>query len=284
MSLLPPARTAQLFEDAPAAVECSSRDTACPDRDSYRSSGNEQELPGVLCGGRRPGSGAVVPGDQVNAVRARTSTRLRMLASVFPAVANGRENPQVASIPLFLVGSGLSSLGRWRRSPLSEVLCGDSVQRSLRCIALLVAALMLCGTPLVGTAVDTASAASAKSKQRAAAKKRARVRRQLRAAVKRNPGVVRRRSFLRKAALVNFKLPVTIRLRNPCSEETGQNPRPTVGGTPTQSALSQNCLAQGTALNQRSIPSANVTRSVARDAAGRARRRAGGGRRVQRHL
>ena len=47
--------------------------------------------------------------------------------------------------------------------------------------------------------------------------------------VKKNPGVVRRKSFLRKAALVNFKLPVTIRLRNPCTPENGREP----GGTAT---------------------------------------------------
>src|SRR4051812_47726610 len=44
------------------------------------------------------------------------------------------------------------------------------------------------------------------------------VRKQLLRDVKRNPSIVRKRSFLKRAALVNFKLPVTIRLR------TGSNP------------------------------------------------------------
>jgi hypothetical protein len=45
------------------------------------------------------------------------------------------------------------------------------------------------------------------------AKKRAQVSRQLRAAVRKNPSVVSKKWFLKKASLVNFKLPVTIRLR-----------------------------------------------------------------------
>ena len=99
---------------------------------------------------------------------------------------------------------------------------------------------------------------------------KAKVRAQLRKQVKRNPRVLRRRSFLRKAALVNFKLPVTIRLRNPCSEEAGQNPRPTIGGVAARrAALGQNCLTQGTALNQRTLPDGvGEPRSVARDPAG----------------
>lgn len=100
---------------------------------------------------------------------------------------------------------------------------------------------------------------------------KAKIRAELRKQVKKNPGAVKRRAFLRKAALVNFKLPVTIRLRNPCTNENGANPGPTVGGNPVGVALTnQNCLTQGTALNQRTIPTANVnlgpslgTRSVA---------------------
>ncbi len=87
---------------------------------------------------------------------------------------------------------------------------------------------------------------------------KAKVRAELRKQVKKNPGAVKRRSFLRRAALVNFKLPVTIRLRNPCTTENGQNPQPTVGGNPVGVALSTNCLQQGTALNQRTVPSADV--------------------------
>ncbi len=116
----------------------------------------------------------------------------------------------------------------------------------------IVVAMLLCLS--VGLA-GTAASADAK---RLTKSQRAKVRAELRKQVKRHPGIVRRTSFLRRAALVNFKLPVTIRLRNPCSEEAGQNPRPTFGGAPPQMALGQNCMTQGTALNQRSIPTASV--------------------------
>src|SRR6476659_9546345 len=46
------------------------------------------------------------------------------------------------------------------------------------------------------------------------AKQKAHVRAQLRKAVKKNPRVVTRKSFLKKAALVDFTLPVTIKLRS----------------------------------------------------------------------
>ena len=64
------------------------------------------------------------------------------------------------------------------------------------------------------------------------------IRAELRKTIKKNPGAIRHRSFLRKAALVNFNLPVTIRLRNPCTTENGANPAPTVGGNPAGVALS----------------------------------------------
>lgn len=44
--------------------------------------------------------------------------------------------------------------------------------------------------------------------------KKAQITRQLRKAVKKNPGVVGKKWFAKKASLVNFKLPVTIRLRD----------------------------------------------------------------------
>ena len=71
---------------------------------------------------------------------------------------------------------------------------------------------------------------------------------ELRKTVKKNPGAVKRRSFLRKAGLVDFKLPVTIRLRNVC--DPAQNP---TGVTSPGGVLltTENCNAQGTALNQR---------------------------------
>ena len=79
--------------------------------------------------------------------------------------------------------------------------------------------------------------------------RKAKIRAELRRLVKQNPRVLRRRSFLRRAALVNFNLPVTIRLRNPCMTDNGQNPAPGAG---------QTCATQGTALNQLSVPSARV--------------------------
>ena len=57
-----------------------------------------------------------------------------------------------------------------------------------------------------------AGPASAKT-HRMSAKQKAHIRAQLRRQVKKNPRVIQRRSFLKKASLVNFKLPVTIRLR-----------------------------------------------------------------------
>ena len=67
-------------------------------------------------------------------------------------------------------------------------------------------------------------AAPAAQRKSAAAKKAA-ARKQLRKELRRHPAALRRRSFLRRAALVNFKLPVTIRLRNACMTENGHEPR-----------------------------------------------------------
>ena len=113
---------------------------------------------------------------------------------------------------------------------------------------------VLVGAVVASFVVAPASASAAKAHKLSPAAKKS-IRAQLRKTVKKNPGVVRRKSFLRKAALVNFKLPVTIRLRNPC--DPSQNP---TGVTPTGSVLltTQNCGAQGTALNERTIPSATV--------------------------
>ncbi len=99
---------------------------------------------------------------------------------------------------------------------------------------------------LFALAVPVASAPAAKRLSHA---RKAKIRAELRKQVKRTPRVLRRRSFLRRAALVNFQLPVTIRLRNTCMTDNGQNPAPGGG---------QNCTTQGTALNQLTLPSANV--------------------------
>lgn len=50
---------------------------------------------------------------------------------------------------------------------------------------------------------------------------KAQIKRQLAKEVRRNPRVIRTRSFLRRAALVNFKLPITIRLRGECPAGAG---------------------------------------------------------------
>jgi hypothetical protein len=59
----------------------------------------------------------------------------------------------------------------------------------------------------VGVFAGPASAKKLSSKQRAA------VRTQLRKQIKKNPAVINRKSFVKRASLVNFKLPVTIALR-----------------------------------------------------------------------
>src|SRR6476469_1363291 len=56
----------------------------------------------------------------------------------------------------------------------------------------------------VGVLAGPASAKKMSAKQRAA------VRAQLRKEVKKNPGVINRKSFIKRASLVNFVLPVTI--------------------------------------------------------------------------
>jgi len=93
------------------------------------------------------------------------------------------------------------------------------------------------------------SAAPASARGQLSHARKAKIRAELRRQVKRNPRVLHRRSFLRRAALVNFDLPVTIRLRNPCMTDNGQNPAPGAG---------QTCATQGAALNQINVPSARV--------------------------
>jgi hypothetical protein len=78
------------------------------------------------------------------------------------------------------------------------------------------------------------------------AKQKAHVRAKLRKAVKKNPAVIKRKSFLRKAALVNFRLPITVRLR------TGDRP-----ATPSNEAATLNpnkaTIDLGASLGQREI-------------------------------
>ena len=120
---------------------------------------------------------------------------------------------------------------------------------SLRRHVLQVVALVTAVALVFGAFAGSASAKKLTKGQKA------KVRAELRKQVKKNPGAVKRKSFLRRAALVNFKLPVTIRLRNTC--DPAQNP--TGSATPGGPLLTtENCAAQGTALNQRTIPSATV--------------------------
>ena len=115
-------------------------------------------------------------------------------------------------------------------------------------LLLLPALLALALSAPVSPAAARGTHASAKAMSAKAAK-RAAVRRQLRRELRRTPAALRTRSFLRRAALVNFKLPVTIRLRNTCMSDNGQNPAP---------APAQTCATQGTALNQRTLPTAAI--------------------------
>src|SRR6188472_3694754 len=71
----------------------------------------------------------------------------------------------------------------------------------------------------IGLAAGPASART----HRLSAKQKAHIRAQLRKQVKKNPKVIRSRSFLKKASLVNFKLPVTIRLRDSSSAANPNN-------------------------------------------------------------
>jgi len=59
-------------------------------------------------------------------------------------------------------------------------------------------------------------------KHKMSAKQKAHVRAQLRKQIRKNPKAIQRKSFLKKAALVNFKLPVTLRLRG-ANTQTGCN-------------------------------------------------------------
>jgi hypothetical protein len=90
-----------------------------------------------------------------------------------------------------------------------------------------------------GAFAGGASAKKVSKKQKAAITK------QLRKQIKKNPRVIRSKSFLRKAGLVDFKLPVTIRLRGAC---------------PTGAGGAASCPAGdgNTALNERGQASATV--------------------------
>jgi len=73
-------------------------------------------------------------------------------------------------------------------------------------------ALVVVASLSVGLMADVAAAKPAKTHKMSAKHKRL-VRAKLRKQIRKNPAVIKRKSFLRKASLVNFKLPVTLRLR-----------------------------------------------------------------------
>ena len=92
------------------------------------------------------------------------------------------------------------------------------------------------GSLLLLLVAACAEAAPAQARPHVSKQRAAQIRRTLRAQVRHNPRVIQRRWFLRRASLVNFKLPVTLRLR-----------RPTAALEPTATA------DLGTSLGQRSI-------------------------------
>ena len=106
--------------------------------------------------------------------------------------------------------------------------------------------------------------AGAASAKKMSPRQKAKVRNELRRAVKKNPRVVKRSSFLKKARLVDFKLPVTIRVRRASN------------GDPTNVQPAE--LHQQRAGDQHGDAG---PRSVAGDAYARARRSAAGRDRVR---
>jgi hypothetical protein len=88
-----------------------------------------------------------------------------------------------------------------------------------------------------------ASPASAKM----SAKQKAHIRAKLKKQVKKNPGVVKKRSFLKKASLVNFKLPVTVRLR------TGDIPATTGINEAATNNTNSALIDLGASLGQRQV-------------------------------
>src|SRR3954469_3615578 len=85
-----------------------------------------------------------------------------------------------------------------------ELESGGSMRRIVGVVVVLCLAL-----------VGTAPVASAKSSHHKLTRHAKKVqRKQLKRAIKRNPRLIRSKSFIKKASLVNFRLPITVRLRN----------------------------------------------------------------------
>jgi hypothetical protein len=76
------------------------------------------------------------------------------------------------------------------------------------------------------------------------------IRKQLRKQIKKNPKMIRSKHWLKRASLVDFQLPVTIKLRQPCSTADGtQVSDPPIG---------VKCAGSGTGLNQEGNNTANI--------------------------
>jgi hypothetical protein len=114
---------------------------------------------------------------------------------------------------------------------------------------------VLCAA-LLGNVASASAAGSQLS-----AKQKAHVRAQLRKQIKKNPRVIRQKSFVKKAALVNFKLPVTLRLRGgntptgPCNGFTAPSGacQPTGNVVPGNSNPNLATVDLGASLGTRSV-------------------------------
>jgi hypothetical protein len=78
------------------------------------------------------------------------------------------------------------------------------------------------------------------------------VRKQLRKQIKKHPRMIKNKRWLKRASLVDFKLPVTIKLRQACNAGTG-----TVGSAVPTGVGSQ-CTNTGTGLNESGINTASI--------------------------
>jgi hypothetical protein len=77
------------------------------------------------------------------------------------------------------------------------------------------------------------------------------IRHKLRKQIKKNPRMIKNKRWLKRASLVDFSLPVTIKLRQPC---TGTNQ--VAANPPTQ--ITTDCTGTGSGLNDRSDNTANI--------------------------
>jgi hypothetical protein len=94
----------------------------------------------------------------------------------------------------------------------------------------------------VGVFAGPASAKKMSAKQRAA------VRAQLKKQIKKNPALINRKSFVKRASLVNFTLPITVKLRNGSSCAT-----PVAGCVPAPVNANRATVDLGASLGQREI-------------------------------